>query len=82
MDPSRPGTVANGICVFDVDENFDPDHVVKDVEISHLSGDRLRGIGMFFVFTKNGEVTRTIASNNEEYGIFFNSSTGARSPAT
>ena len=36
------------------------------------------GIGIFFVFTKNGEVTRTITSNNDEYGIFFNSSTGGQ----
>ena len=33
--------------------------------------------GMFFFNTKNGEITRTIASDNEAYGIFVNNSTGA-----
>ncbi len=76
VDPDS-GT-PNGICVFDVNENFEPNHTVKDVEISHLQVTGFGGIGIFFVFTKNGEVTRTITSNNDEYGIFFNSSTGGQ----
>jgi hypothetical protein len=62
-----------GICVNDAaDEN----HRVRDVEISHLS---VKGFifGIFFFNTKNGEVTRTIASDNAAYGMFFNNSTGA-----
>jgi len=62
-----------GICVTDA---ADPDHQVRDVEVSHLS---VKGFvfGMFFFNTKNGEITRTIASDNDAYGIFVNNSTGA-----
>jgi hypothetical protein len=61
-----------GICVNDAD---DPSHRVKDVEISHLS---VKGFvfGIFYFATKNGEITRVIASDNEGYGIFVNNSTG------
>ena len=76
VPPSGPPTdcvfAPAGICVADT---ADPSHTVKDVEISHLS---VKGFifGMHFFSTKNGEVTRTVASDNAGYGIFFTDSTG------
>jgi hypothetical protein len=63
-----------GICVNDAD---DPNHIVRDVEISHLS---VKGFvfGIFYFNTEDGEITRVIASDNEAYGIFVNDSTGAK----
>ncbi len=68
-----PDLIANGICVG----NFDnPEDVVKDVQVSHLSVDGFNGISIFFLGTKDGAVTRVIASDYGEYGIFANTSSG------
>jgi len=65
-----------GICVFDLESDGTPISTVEDVKISRLSVTGFNGTGILFIHTRNGEVTRTIASNNEEYGIFANDSTG------
>lgn len=71
-EPGAP-LVANGICVG----NFDnPEDIVKDVHISHLSVDGFNGDGIFFLGTKDGAVVRTIISDYGGYGLFANSSSG------
>jgi parallel beta helix pectate lyase-like protein len=76
-DPGPPpATIANGICVADVDEQFNVIHRVEDVEISNLSVTGFNGIGIFFVGADDGVVKRVIASDNGEYGIFANNSSG------
>jgi hypothetical protein len=71
-EPGAP-LIANGICVG----NFDnPEDVVKDVHVSHLSVDGFNGDGIFFLGTKDGEVIRTILSDYGGYGLFANSSSG------
>jgi hypothetical protein len=62
-----------GICVADVDA--DP-HVVKDVHISHLSANGFDGFGIFYFGTKDGVITRVIASDNAGYGMFVLRSSG------
>jgi hypothetical protein len=71
-EPGAP-LIANGICVG----NFDnPEDIVKDVHISHLSVDGFNGDGIFFLGTKDGAVVRTIISDYGGYGLFANSSSG------
>jgi parallel beta helix pectate lyase-like protein len=69
-----PGDCPAGICVSDP---ADPDHTVSDVDISHLS---VKGFifGIFYANTKGGEVTRTILSDYEAYGLFANDSSGIK----
>jgi hypothetical protein len=76
VEPGAPGPVF-GICVFDVDEQFNPLSTVEDVEISHLSVDGFE-IGIIYFHTRDGEITRTIASDYGEYGIFVLDSNGTR----
>jgi hypothetical protein len=77
VPPAGPSTecvfAPAGICVNDAgDEN----HQVRDVAISRLS---VKGFvfGIFYFNTKDGVITRVVASDNEGYGIFVNNSTGA-----
>jgi hypothetical protein len=74
VDPSAPEPIF-GICVFDVDEQFNPLSTVEDVEISHLSVDGFE-IGIIYFHTRDGEITRTIESDYGEYGIFVLDSNG------
>ena len=74
--PAPPVTVANGICVANVDEQFNIIEEVKGVHISRLSVTGFNGFGMLFFGSRNGVVERTIASDNGEYGIFANTSSG------
>src|SRR3954447_3579167 len=74
--PPEAGEPPNGICIFDVNENFEPQSTVEDVEIRNLSLKGF-GIGIFAFSTRDVHVTRTIESDYDEYGIFANSSTGA-----
>jgi hypothetical protein len=67
-----------GICVFDVDEQFRPVSTVEDVEISHLSVDGFEFTGVFFLHTRDGELTRTILSDYGEYGVFALDSSGTK----
>jgi Right handed beta helix region len=79
VPPQSPGKCdGNGICVMDVDDQFNPQSTVEDVEISHLSVDGFHGFGMFFLHTEDGEVTHTIVSDYGEYGIFANDSRGTK----
>ena len=76
-DPPNPPTtvvIAFGICVGD--PAADPAVRVKDVKISHLSVTGFNGMGIFLFGVDNGVVKRVIASDNGEYGIFANNSTG------
>jgi Right handed beta helix region len=66
----------NGICAFDVDEQFNIIHRVDDLEISNLSVTGFNGIGIFLVGNRGAVVKRVIASDNGAYGIFANDSTG------
>ena len=68
-----PELVATGICVGSFDN---PEAVVKDVHISHLSVDGFNGESIFFFGVKNGAVVRTILSDYGEYGLFANNSSG------
>jgi Right handed beta helix region len=78
-DPTASPPVApNGICVFDVDAQFNPVSTVEDVEISHLSVDGFEAMGIFLIHTRDAEVTRTILSNYGEYGVFANDSSGTK----
>ena len=72
--PGPPGDCPGGICVSDP---ADPNHVVRDVDISHLS---VKGFifGIFYANTEGGEVTRTILSEYEAYGLFANDSSGIK----
>ena len=72
--PGPPGDCPGGICVSDP---ADPNHVVRDVDISHLS---VKGFifGIFYANTEGGEVTRTILSDYEAYGLFANDSSGIK----
>lgn len=74
-EPGQPPSV-NGICVGDVDEQFNVIHRVEDVEISDLSVTGFSGIGILFFGTEDGVVKRVIASDNGEYGIFAIDSSG------
>jgi hypothetical protein len=69
-----PGDCPAGICVSDP---ADPNHTVSDVEISHLS---VKGFifGIFYANTEDGEITRTILSDYEAYGLFVNDSSGTK----
>jgi len=75
--PPEAGEPPNGICIFDVNENFEPQSTVNDVEIRNLSLQGF-GIGVFAVHTRDVTVAHTIESNYSEYGIFSNDSTGSR----
>jgi nitrous oxidase accessory protein NosD len=63
-----------GICVTDA---ANPDHVVRDVEISHLS---VEGsvFGIAFFNARDGEVDRTILFDYEAYGLFANTASGLK----
>jgi len=76
VDRSTAPPTVYGICVFDLETDGTPISTVEDVKISRLSVTGFSGTGIMFIHTKGGEVTRTIASNNEEYGIFANDSSG------
>jgi nitrous oxidase accessory protein NosD len=76
VDRSTDPPTVIGICVFDLETDGTPISTVEDVEISHLSVTGFNGSGILFIHTRDGEVTRTIASNNAEYGIFANDSSG------
>jgi hypothetical protein len=74
-EPGQPPSV-NGICVADVDEQFNVIHRIEDVEITDLSVTGFNGIGILFFGTEDGVVKRVIASDNGEYGIFAIDSSG------
>ena len=74
-----PPAAPIGICVFDVDPaTFEPLSTVEDVEISHLSVDGFEFTGVFFLHTRDGELTRTILSDYGEYGVFALDSSGTK----
>ena len=79
VQPAGPGgppePVVDGICVFDVDAEFNPLSTVEDVEIGHLSVDGFNN-SIFLFHTRDAEVTRTILSDYHEYGVFANDSRG------
>jgi nitrous oxidase accessory protein NosD len=70
--------IANGICVTHLNEQGEIVHRVEDVHISHLSVSGFNGNGIFYLGTEDGVVTRVIAADNEEYGIFANDSSGTK----
>jgi hypothetical protein len=76
VDRSTDPPTVIGICVFDLETDGTPISTVEDVEISNLSVTGFNGSGILFIHTRDGKVTRTIASNNDEYGIFANDSSG------
>ena len=77
--PGRRGAlIANGICVTHLNEQGEIVPRVEDVHISHLSVSGFNGNGIFYLGTEDGVVTRVIAADNEEYGIFANGSSGTK----
>ena len=70
--------IVNGICVTDSNEQGEIVHRVEDVHISHLSVSGFNGNGIFYLGTEDGVITRVIAADNEEYGIFANDSSGTK----
>ena len=79
VDPTvSPPVAPNGICIFDVDAQFNPLSTVEDVEISHLSVDGFEANSVFFFHTEDGKLTRTILSDYGEYGVFANDSSGTK----
>jgi nitrous oxidase accessory protein NosD len=68
--PDQPEVTADGICVFDVDAEFNPRSEVDDVEISHLAVEGFNS-GIFAFHTDDLEVTRTIEKDYDEYGVFL-----------
>jgi hypothetical protein len=72
VPPADPALGECGICVSDFGH---PENIVEDVEISHLAVDGF-GIGIFYLGTEDGAVTRTILSDYGEYGLFANNSSG------
>jgi hypothetical protein len=74
--PAPPTIVASGICVANVDAQFNPLGTVEDVEIRNLTVTGFNEFGILFFASEDGVVNRVIASDNEEYGVFANTSTG------
>jgi nitrous oxidase accessory protein NosD len=74
--PAPPTTVASGICVANVDAQFNPLGTVENVEIRNLTVTGFNEFGILFFGSKNGLVKRVIASDNTEYGVFANTSSG------
>jgi hypothetical protein len=74
--PAPPVIVAIGICVANVDAQFNPIGEREDVEISNLTVTGFNEFGIFFFGAQDGSVDRVIASDDGEYGIFANNSSG------
>jgi hypothetical protein len=74
--PAPPTIVATGICVANVDAQFNPVGTVEDVEIRNLTITGFNEFGILFFGTEDGVVNRVIASDNAEYGVFANTSNG------
>ena len=74
--PAPPVIVASGICVANVDDQFNIVKTVEDVEIRNLTVTGFNEFGILFFGAEDGVVNRVIASDNAEYGVFANTSSG------
>ena len=74
---SGPDSVTQGICVANVDEEFNIKSIVEDTEISDLAVKGFDGAGIFFFGANGQEVRNVLVADNHEYGIAaFDSSNG------
>jgi nitrous oxidase accessory protein NosD len=74
--PAPPVIVAIGICVANVDAQFNPVGERKDVEISDLTVTGFNEFGIFLFGARDSSVNRVIATDDGEYGIFADNSSG------
>jgi parallel beta-helix repeat protein len=59
-----------GICVANIDPEFNPLGTVREVEISDLTVDGFSGFGILVFHATGIEIHDVVASDNGEYGIF------------
>jgi parallel beta-helix repeat protein len=70
-DPPLPGGTpsVSGICVADINAQFEPQSTVSDVHISRLSVTGFSSIGIVFVGAEDISVKKTYLADNHEYGV-------------
>lgn len=74
---SGPDSVTQGICIANVDEEFNIKSIVEDTEISDLAVKGFDGAGIFFFGANGQEVRNVLVADNHDYGIAaFDSSNG------
>jgi hypothetical protein len=74
--PAPPVLVASGICVAKLDAQGNIAGTVDEVDIRNLTVTGFNEFGMGLFGVEDGVVNRVIASDNTEYGVFANGSTG------